>query len=70
MRVPVILPPLSTWSFSHGNLIDTDSTSTCTTTTTPATSPTTQIRSIRQENVRAIMTDGTHVTLWCQVGFR
>src|SRR6266403_1165013 len=50
--------------------IDTDSTSTCTTTARPATPPTTQVRSIRQENVEAIMADGTHVTLWCQAGFR
>jgi len=50
--------------------VDTDSTSTCTTTARPATPPTTQVRSIRQENVEAIMADGTHVTLWCQVGFR
>jgi hypothetical protein len=50
--------------------VDTDSTSTCTTTARPATAPTTQVRSIRQENVEAIMEDGTHVTLWCQAGFR
>jgi hypothetical protein len=50
--------------------VDTDSTSTCTTTAQPATPPTTQVRSIRQENVEAIMADGTHVTLWCQAGFR
>ena len=50
--------------------VDTDSTSTCTTTARPATPPTTQVRSIRQENVDAIMADGTHVTLWCQAGFR
>src|SRR2546429_6033744 len=50
--------------------VDTDSTSTCTTTARPATPPTTQVRSIRQENVEAIMADGTHVTLWCQAGFR
>ena len=50
--------------------VDTDSTSTCTTTARPATPPTTQVRSIRQENVEAIMADGTHVTLWCQSGFR
>jgi hypothetical protein len=50
--------------------VDTNSTSTCTTTSRPATPQTTQVRSIRQENVEAIMADGTHVTLWCQVGFR
>ena len=50
--------------------VDTDSTSTCTTIARPATPATTQVRSIRQENVEAIMEDGTHVTLWCQAGFR
>jgi hypothetical protein len=50
--------------------VDTNSTSTCTTTARPATPSTTQVRSIRQENVEAVMADGTHVTLWCQQGFR
>ena len=50
--------------------VDSDSTSTCTTVARPATPATTQVRSIRQENVEAIMEDGTHVTLWCQAGFR
>jgi hypothetical protein len=50
--------------------VNTNSTSTCTTTSRPATPPTTQVRSIRQEHVQAIMEDGTHVTLWCQAGLR
>ena len=50
--------------------VDTNSSSTCTTTSRPATPPTTQVRSIKQEHVQAIMEDGTHVTLWCQAGLR
>ena len=50
--------------------VDTNSTQTCTTTARPATPPSTQVRSIRQENVEAILADGTHVTLWCQQGWR
>ena len=50
--------------------VDTNSSSDCTTVAQPATPPTTQIRSIRQEHVEAIMADGTHVTLWCQQGVR
>jgi hypothetical protein len=51
-------------------VVDTNKTSSCTTVSQPATPATTQIRSIRQENVQAIMADGTRVTLWCQQGFR
>lgn len=50
--------------------VDTNSTSNCTTVSRPATPPSTQVRSVRQENVQAIMADGTHVTLWCQAGLR
>lgn len=53
----------------NGN-INTDSTTNCTTTTQPSTPPSTHVGYIAQEYVRAIMPDGTHVTLWCQVGFR
>jgi hypothetical protein len=42
----------------------------CTTTSTPATPPQTYASYIAQENVRAIMPDGSHVALWCQAGFR
>jgi hypothetical protein len=59
---------------SSGSTIDgtinTSSNTNCTTTTQPGTPPTTQVRSITQEHVRVIMADGTHVTLWCQAGFR
>jgi hypothetical protein len=50
--------------------VDTSKTSSCTTVSQPATPPTTQVRSIRQENAQAIMADGTRVTLWCQQGLR
>src|SRR5882672_7388101 len=50
--------------------VDTNSASSCTTVSQPATAPTTQVRSIRQENVQALMADGTRVTLWCQQGVR
>lgn len=42
----------------------------CKTTSNPGTSPSNHTRTITQEHVRAIMPDGTHVTLWCQAGFR
>ncbi|MGB8581383.1 MAG: hypothetical protein WCD47_11220 [Candidatus Sulfotelmatobacter sp.] len=42
----------------------------CTTTSTPATPPQTHVRYIAQENVQAIMPDGSHVALWCQAGLR
>jgi len=50
--------------------VDTNSSTTCTTTSRPATPPSTQVRSIKQQHVQAIMADGTHVTLWCQAGLR
>jgi hypothetical protein len=50
--------------------VDKNSSSACTTVSDPGAPPTTQVRSIRQENVEAIMADGTHVTLWCQQGVR
>ena len=43
---------------------------TCTTTSQPGTPATTQVRSIAQENVHAVMPNGEHVTLWCQTGLR
>ena len=46
-------------------------TTNCTTITRPATPPSTVvIGSLRQAHVHAIMPDGTHVTLWCEKGFR
>jgi hypothetical protein len=50
--------------------VDTNSTTNCTTETQPGTPPRTHVNYVTQEHVRAIMPDGTHVTLWCQVGFR
>jgi len=42
----------------------------CTTTSTPPTPPQTHTRYITQENVHAIMPDGSHVALWCQAQWR
>jgi hypothetical protein len=50
--------------------VNTNGTSSCTTVSQPATPPTTRSRSIRQENVQAVMEDGRNVTLWCQQGWR
>lgn len=50
--------------------LDTHSTTNCTTTSQPGRPATTHTLYYLQENVQAIMPDGTHVTLWCQVGFR
>jgi hypothetical protein len=66
----------STTCNTNGSAIDTGSVTSinantdCTTTSTPATPPQTHVRSIAQEHVFAIMPDGSHVTLWCQAGFR
>jgi hypothetical protein len=64
----------SVYGTSNGNsnngTINTNSTTNCTTTSRPGTPSTTGVRSIAQENVRVIMPDGQHVTLWCQAGFR
>ncbi len=45
-------------------------TTNCTTTTTPGSPPRTVVNRIAQEHVYAIMPDDSHVTLWCQAGFR
>ena len=50
--------------------VNTNSNTNCTTTSQPGTPARTGTRSIIQEHVQAIMPDGMHVTLWCQVGFR
>jgi hypothetical protein len=64
----------SVYGTTYGNAVngtvDTNSTTNCTTTNRPGTPPTTVVGSVAQEHVRAIMADGTHVTLWCQAGFR
>jgi hypothetical protein len=45
-------------------------TTNCSTVTQPGRAPATRVHSVEQTHVRAIMPDGTHVTLWCQAGFR
>ncbi len=50
--------------------VNTNSTTNCTTTSQPGTPPATLNESITQEYVRVIWPGGTHVTLWCQAGFR
>ena len=42
----------------------------CKTTTIPATPPSTRVVNVPQMHVFAIMPDGRHLTLWCQVGWR
>jgi hypothetical protein len=49
------------------NTISSDQSKKCTTTTSPAETRTVVIP---QQNVRAIMPDGSHVTLWCQAALR
>jgi hypothetical protein len=53
-----------------GNITNINANTNCTTTSTAATPPQTHVRSIAQEHVFAVMPDGSHVTLWCQAGFR
>jgi hypothetical protein len=55
---------------SYNGSTDLNANTNCTTTTTPGTPPQTYVRNIAQEHVRGIMPDGTHITLWCQAGFR
>ena len=42
----------------------------CTTTTTPGNAPRSGTRLTYSEDMRVIMPDGSHLTLWCQEGFR
>jgi hypothetical protein len=42
----------------------------CTTTTTPGSAPYSGTRLSYSEDIRVIMPDGSHLTLWCQEGFR
>lgn len=53
-----------------GDTASINATTNCSTTTTPGTPARTVEHSIAQEHVYAIMPDGSHVTLWCQNGFR
>jgi hypothetical protein len=53
-----------------GGIATANITTDCTTTTTPGSPATTGVGYIPQANVHAIMPNGTHVTLWCQRGFR
>jgi hypothetical protein len=53
-----------------GGMTTANGTTNCTTTTTPGTPASTGVRNIPQAHVHAIMPDGTHITLWCQSGFR
>jgi hypothetical protein len=55
---------------TYGDITTANGTGTCYTTSTPGRPASISIGSIRQSNVHAIMADGTHVTLWCQNGFR
>src|SRR5947209_5518812 len=42
----------------------------CETTTTPATPPRTEVSTIPQAHVSAILPDGTQINLWCEQGWR
>lgn len=53
-----------------GGMASANGTTNCTTTTTPGRPASTGVRYIPQAHVHAVMPDGTHVTLWCQQGFR
>ena len=58
----------------NGTSIDTGNTATlnadCTTTTKPGNTPYSGTRLSYSEDMRVIMADGSHLTLWCQEGFR
>ncbi len=53
-----------------GGTVIANGSSTCNTTTTPARPPSTGAINIAQSHVHAIMPNGTHITLWCQAGWR
>jgi len=55
---------------TYGGTTNLNANTNCNTISTPGTPPQTHIREIAQENVHAIMPDGSHITLWCQAGFR
>jgi hypothetical protein len=55
---------------SYNGSTDLNANTNCTTTSTAETPPQTHVRQIAQEHVHAIMPDGSHITLWCQAGFR
>ncbi|HEV2491587.1 MAG TPA: hypothetical protein VG204_00790 [Terriglobia bacterium] len=53
-----------------GGTATANGTTDCTTTTTPGRPASTGVRYIPQAHVHAIMSNGAHITLWCQAGFR
>jgi|SRR5271157_43057 len=53
-----------------GGVATANGTTNCTTTSTPGRPASTGVGYIPQAHVHAIMPDGTHITLWCQSGFR
>jgi hypothetical protein len=55
---------------SYNGSTDVNANTNCTTTSTAATPAQRQVGYIAQEHVHAIMPDGSHITLWCQAGFR
>lgn len=54
---------------TYGN-VSTNTQTNCNTTTTPATPPQTHTNYIQQEFVKAVLPNGSQITLWCQAGFR
>lgn len=54
---------------TYGN-VNTDTQTNCNTTTTAATPPTAHTSTIQQEYISAVLPNGSHLTLWCQAGFR
>jgi hypothetical protein len=57
-------------AYGTGDTVNANGTTNCTTTTTPGTPGHTVEREIPQAHVFAVMPDGSHVTLWCQVALR
>ena len=55
---------------SYGSSTNVNGTTDCTTTSTPGRAASWGQSSIAQAHIFAIMQNGTHVTLWCQAGFR
>jgi hypothetical protein len=55
---------------TYGNNTNINGSTDCTTINHPGTAPRVVDNSISQAHVYAIMPNGTHITLWCQAGFR
>ena len=60
----------STYGNNTYGTVDTNTQTNCNTTSIPATPPQTYTNYIQQEYIKAVLPNGSQITLWCQAGFR